>query len=418
MIKKTLLGHKKTLTGLFWRSIQIFTKHGLNLFILLLCAKLLTPFEFGLYTYIYAIVVILALFGDFGISTSTAKYVAQYNATDKKKVKLVLFNMALLVLTLSLIVIGITLIFGPVYLKEKYIYLVYILPIIFLSPITSLFDGIYRGLEKFRKMSLITLIVGIISIIITYISITKYGLVGALISQNVFYLLLLICYLLGYGLIKIRFDKVIVKEIGKYSLIYGLVMFGNILFIRSGIIILGHYNYLVELATYELLNKIFMTLVTPFILLGHVVGPQISVLKARKRNKEILEKLKKYIYYFFISGTIAGAICYFILPIVFKVWLENYYNEIFLSMFPITLINFVTNIWMATIIFGIVVSVGYADILAKIYMIIGAIGVLTSLILINIIGYMGVIYSFAICNILMVIGVIFFVNQRLRTDVS
>src|SRR3989344_3026325 len=159
MLKKTYTNHKETIDNFIWRSLQIFGKQGISFLIFILSAKLLIPYEFGIYNYVLAIIFFFIMFGDFGISTATSKYVAEYNVTDKEKLKSILFNSGVLILGLTIIITIITLIFGKLYLQDKYIYVLYLLPIIFLAPMTSLYDGIYRGLKKFKQLAIISSII-------------------------------------------------------------------------------------------------------------------------------------------------------------------------------------------------------------------------------------------------------------------
>ena len=188
ILSKYLL-NKETLNNFFWRSLQIFGKQGITFFIFIICAFLLPPFEFGVYNYILAIIYFLIMFGDFGISTSVSKYVAEYSLTDKNKLKNVLFSSGILIFGLTIIITVLTVLFGEFYLKENYIYILYLLPMLFLSPMTSLYDGIYRGLKKFKELAIISTIVGIISIFMIYFLIINFGLLGALIAQSLFYLM-------------------------------------------------------------------------------------------------------------------------------------------------------------------------------------------------------------------------------------
>ena len=105
---------------------------------------------------------------------------------------------------------------------------------------TSLYDGIYRGLKKFKQLAIISTIIGFISIFFVYFLIKEYGLIGALISQNIFYFILLLGLGLGYRDFNFKLNKQVVKEIGKYSFIYGLAILGNYLFIRFGIFIVSN----------------------------------------------------------------------------------------------------------------------------------------------------------------------------------
>ena len=119
MFRKLYYLNKETINDFIWRSLQISGKGGITFLIFILCAKLLTPYYFGIYNYALAIIFFLILFGDFGISTATSKYVAEYNITDKNKLKLVLFNSGLIIIALTIIITIITLIIGPWYLKDK-----------------------------------------------------------------------------------------------------------------------------------------------------------------------------------------------------------------------------------------------------------------------------------------------------------
>src|SRR3989344_6964083 len=183
MMKNKYLAHKETIHNFIWRLLQVFGKQGITILIFILCAKLLAPYDFGIYNYVLAIIFFLIMFGDFGISTATSKYVAEYNVTNKEKLKSILFNSGIIILGLTIIITIITLIFGELYLQDKYIYVLYLLPLVFLAPMTSLYDGIYRGLKKFKQLAVISLIIGVLSIIFVYILIKQYGLIGALISQ-------------------------------------------------------------------------------------------------------------------------------------------------------------------------------------------------------------------------------------------
>src|SRR3989338_8028547 len=112
MIKRLYNNHKETVQNFIWRAIQIFGKQGITFLIFILSAKLLIPYEFGVYNYALAIIFFLIMFGDFGISTATAKYVAEYNITNKEKLKSVLFNSGIMILGLTILITILALIFG------------------------------------------------------------------------------------------------------------------------------------------------------------------------------------------------------------------------------------------------------------------------------------------------------------------
>tara|TARA_Y100000310_G_scaffold25020_1_gene23970 strand:+ start:2195 stop:3463 length:1269 start_codon:yes stop_codon:yes gene_type:complete len=399
-IKNKYNQHKETIHNFIWRTLQVFGKQGIIFLIFILAAKLLIPYDFGIYNYILAIVFFLIMFGDFGISTATSKYVAEYNVTDKEKLKSVLFNSGLIILGLTIIISLITIFFGKFYLGDKYIYVLYLLPLIFLAPMTSLYDGIYRGLKKFKQLSIISVIVGLISLSFVYILIKQYGLVGALVAQNLFYFILFLALAIGYREFHFKLNKGVMKEIGKYAFIYGIAVFGYYLFSRIDILILGHFGYINEIATYELINKIFLILLVPFAIIGQVVAPNFARDYALKKYKLIYRKLKKYIILFIGIASTFALLTYLILPIGIKILLSEYYTQLFFMILYPCIIIYSIHVYVTAINAGIIVSTGYAKLMTSLNVILGIFNFILSLILLNLFGFIGVIYATLISHII------------------
>src|SRR3989339_341375 len=314
LIHKHYQRHKETIHNFIWRSLQIFAKQGITFLIFILCAKLLTPYEFGVYNYALAIIFFLIMFGDFGISTATSKYVAEYNATDKNKLKLILFNSGIIILGLTIIVTILTLIIGPGYLQDKYIYVLWLLPLVFLAPMTSLYDGIYRGLKRFKQLAIISLILGFISLFFVYFLIKQYGLVGALVSQNLFYFILLLGVAFGYKEFHLKWNSEIMKNIGKYSIIVGIGSVGLFLYTRIDIIFLGTYNFINEIAYYEIINKILLILLLPSTIISQIISPTITKYYELKQFSKIKDKFKKY----FLFSLLLSLIITFLVFVFYK----------------------------------------------------------------------------------------------------
>lgn len=419
VIEKMFSQHKVIISGFMWRSLQMFGKQGIIFLIFLLCAKLLSPYDFGVYNYILAIVFFLVMFGDFGISTATARYVAEYNIENKAKLRSVLFNAGFLIFFVSLLISAFVFTFGAMFLGNMYSYVLWMLPLIFLSPMTSLYDGIYRGLKKFKSLAIISLTVSFFSIFIVYFFVQKFGLIGALFSQILFYLILLVSLATGYREHSFFFNKEVLIEIGKYSFTYGVAILGNYLFIRSGILILGHNGYITEIGMYELLNKIFTILLLPFVLLGQVMAPNFTELAAKKNYLLIFQKTLKYTKYFFFVGLFLGLVMYVLIPPLIKLLFPLYYNSLFFAIFPFVILIYIANIWAATIDSGILVPTGFAHLMAYFYIVLGTGGTLLSFVLLQYCGYMGVIYSFTISSFLMSILMrIIFLIKILRFNVK
>jgi O-antigen/teichoic acid export membrane protein len=396
MIKKHYTNHKETIDNFLWRSLQIFGKQGIIFLIFILCAKLLTPYDFGIYNYVLAIVFFLIIFGDFGISTATSKYVAEYNATDKEKIKYVLFNSGIIILGLTIVITLLTLLIGPFYLKEKYIYVLYLLPLIFLAPMTSLYDGIYRGLKKFKQLAIISTIIGLISIPMVYFFVKNYGLIGALISQNIFYFILLLGLGVGFREFKIKWNKSIINQIGSYSLWIGLGGIGYIFYARIDTIFLGYYGFIEEIGYYEIINKILMLVIMPFIIIGQVIAPDITSLYQKRNINRIKNKFIKYLFISALSSILIVFLLACSYSMIFGNFLNEYNTEAMQKIFYLMLIVFFTQILNGVIPIGFVNATGHAKLGFYFLGIFGLLHLTLNYIFINAFGFIGIVYSIII----------------------
>jgi O-antigen/teichoic acid export membrane protein len=397
ILKNNYFNHKETIHNFSWRALQIFGKQGLTFFIFILCAKLLTPHDFGIYNYILAVIFMLIIFGDFGISTATSKYVAEYNATDQEKLKFILFNSSVILVSLALIVSLFTVLFGSYFLHEKYIYVLYVLPMLFLAPLSSLYDGIFRGLKRFRELAIISLSVGFVSILFVYLLVSQYGLTGALISQSLFYFILVIALFLTYGNLHVQFDKQLMKTLFNYSVVIGISSIGFYLYSRFSILILGYYGYIEEVNYFEIFIKITAMLAIMFNIIGQVIAPNITILSVKQKFERISSM---YIYYLISSLIFSIFLClglYLSLPLIMELYFPHLLTEGFLQTIGILIWILPVNIISGGISQGFMVATGYAR-LGLLTIPFGILNVIMALIFINQFGYIGVAYSLIIVS--------------------
>lgn len=402
MLKNKYLQHKETIQNFGWRSLQIFGKQGVTFLIFILAAKMLSPYLFGIYNYVLAIIFFLIIFGDFGISTATSKYVAEYNVTDKEKLKAVLFNSGIIILGLTIVITLLTLTFGKYYLGDKYIYVLYLFPLIFLAPMTSLYDGIYRGLKKFKQLAIISTIVGVVSLSFVYILIKQYGLIGALIAQNLFYFILFLALAFGYKEFHFKLNKSVMKEIGKYSCIIGLAGMGYFLYTRIDILILGHFGFIEEIGYYEIINNIFLLLITPIILLATVVAPNTTKNFALKKYNHIKKKLIKETLFLFFIGLGVVILSYLFFPFIFKLFLPEYNIVLLMQILTLLLFLIPFRFFSSYINVGYITPGGFAKILTFNTITFGALNTILDFIFLIRFGFIGVIYATLICQLLFI----------------
>ena len=402
-MKNLILKHyyinKEVITNLVWRGLQIFGQNGITFMIFILCAKLLPSYDFGIYNYTLAILSLLILFGDFGISAATSKYVAEYCVIDKEKIKGVLFNSGIIILGITLLITIFTLLVGPGYLKEKYTYVLLLLPLIFLAPISSLYDGIYRGLKKFKQLAVISMIVGTISIPFVYLLIKSYGLFGALISQNLFYFILVLCLGFGYKEFNFKIDKTIIKKIGTYSFIIGLGSIGFYMFSRIDIIFLGHYGFIEQINYFEIINKILMLFLIPTAMFSQVISPDITAIYFKRDYFKLMEKFKKYLLFSLIFSLTSVILIFLFSKLLLSSFLSEYNNQTMINIIYLMLIVFFTQ-FLNGVIPSMSTATGHAKLNTAFLIIFGIFHVILNYVFINAYGFMGIVYSIIVTKVL------------------
>lgn len=406
MLKKIYKNHKETIHNFIWRALQIGGKQGVIFLIFILCAKLLNPYDFGIYNYVLAIIFFLIIFGDFGISTATSKFVAEYNAVDKEKLKYVLFNSGIIILGLTIILSILTILIGPWYLKERYVYILYLLPLIFLAPMTSLYDGIYRGLKKFKQLSITSMTVGILAIPMVYYLVKVHGLIGALIAQNIFYFVLLLALGFGYREFNLKINKQVIRSIGGYSLILGFISISYYLYTKVDIIILGHFGYIKEIGYYEIINKLYDLIKTPIFIISLVLSPSITSLYVKKDYINVRKKFINYSYYSLILGGILSIFLYFIIPLIIKNSLPQYFTPDSVYIFKILLFILPLRIIATMIGQSHTSSTGNAHYSLWTLFPAGVLNVFLDIFFIGRFGFVGVVYSTIICFTLAIVSLL------------
>ena len=405
--------NREPITHFIWRISQLLMKDGINFLIFIFAAKLLIPYEFGIFNYVMALVFFFILFGDFGISVAASKFVAEYDATDKDKIAYVLFNSALVICVFSAGCCLLLILIGPHFLKEQFPYVLCVIPTMFLAPLTSLYDGIYRGLRQFKKLSLISMTTGIVSLALIYWLIKSYGLWGTLIAQNLFYFLLL----LGLGLFhrgnRCVLHRPILKTIGTYALIIGTIHVSAFLYTRVDTLVLGYFGFITEINYYEIVNKFLMLMLMPFLVAAQVQAPNVVALYSGENRPLVPGKMKKYVQWVSLFSALAILATYLAAPYILQGFFPEYLspamllitNTFLLLFFFQNVSNFVGNTF--------IVSTGHAKINMINIIIFGLLNVVLDVFLVQKTGFMGIAYAKIIVVIPACASLLFFYHRAL-----
>lgn len=405
-----LKNNKEFSRNFIWRCVQTFGKQGASFFLFIIATYLLSKENMGIYNYVFSALYLLTIFADFGISTATSKYVAEYNVVNKEKLKKVLFNTSFIVFVISVVVTILAIIFGPKWFGEYNKYLVYILPLVFLAPLTSLYDGIYRGLKRFKELAIISLIAGGISLVIAYFGTKALGLTGALLTQDAMYLIYAIILSIRYREWVPKLDRKVILDIGKYALAFGVATLGYYLFSKVNVLIMGKYGLFEEIATYELLNKIFTFYLLPFTILGQVLAPYITEAFTLKKYSNVKNIFLKSLLYLGLLSIIFVPVTYFGTKFAVSILMPEYDTALLaMIILPVT-ITYAKNVFGAPINSGIIVSTGHAGIMTILNIVAGGTNVLLSIWAIKQYGFMGVIWVTLIVQVFfsIILNIIYF----------
>jgi len=351
----------------------------------------------GVYAYVSSMLLLLALFTDFGISTSTSRYVALYNSEDKEKVKRIFFNVSLVILVATVVVLVIFILLKDILSVQYPDYLLLTLPMIFIYPMTSLMDGIYRGLKEFKKLALFTILNSVVGIGGAYLLVTNFGLNGTVVAPLLYFSSYLIILLIAYRGYQFVLDRKIVKDVTTYAMYFGIAALGHYLFSKMNVLILGSQNLLEEVAVYELLNKINTELLLPFIVLGQILAPNVVEDFSKKRFENIQKQFRKNLVLTLLAAIIFLPLSILITFVAVNLFFPIYSGDILQSLLLPVALTFSTAVPVVVINTGMITSTGHGKLMAIQNIITGIVNVLLNLFIIKSHGYIAVVWvTFAV----------------------
>lgn len=390
----------------FWNFVQVFTKQGFLFYLFFISAKFLNKFDFGLLNYWMSILTFILIFCDFGISASVKKYTSELNVSkNNNDIKEILFPIFIYFIIISILVSISLLLLKSFLIIEISDYIFYLIPVLFFLPLTSILDGFFKGLKKFRFLGILYLVVSSISSIISFILIKTYFLKGVLISYNIFYLFFsVLLFIFVINKISISYNYTLLFQMIKYGFIIGLSLMSLLFFIKIDIIILGQYKYFKEIANYEIINKILQFILIPFGIFTTILSPNITKYYTLKKYLKIKNLLRNHVLFVLFIGILYSLILYFILPLIIKIFLNKYYNTQILEILNLFLLIIPFLAVRILVLGGYIIATGNAIYFFFGNTIFGIINILLDIILIRYFGFEGILISTVIC---LVLGIIF-----------
>ncbi|KAB8152151.1 oligosaccharide flippase family protein [Kordia sp. TARA_039_SRF] len=176
----------KLIKDSFWSLFGNVAHKGLAIVAGIFIARILGRDIFGEYSIIKSTITAAALFSNFGLMYTSTKFISEYNKKSKEDLKLIVKYTHQIVLLLSSVV-AILICLNAEYVAEvilesetfkKPLQIFGVLIIV--NSLVSLQIGILAGLGKFKEMSKINAIVGVLTLVLSIVFVYSYGLYGAL----------------------------------------------------------------------------------------------------------------------------------------------------------------------------------------------------------------------------------------------
>lgn len=407
LFKKLFSKHLNTINDYFWRFLQIFVKQGTSFLIFYLSSYFLNDIDFGKYNYLMATIFLLSSFCDFGVSVSVHNQVVEVQHKEKIKLKELIFNSLITVSLLSTLFSIIILFTWNNFFIDFSKYKLLVILLIYFIPISSVLDGIYRGLKKFKLLSIVVVFSSLISLISFYFLVSSFGIYGSILSQLILYLVISILLFIFNGKLEHRFSFSHIKNILNYALVIGIGSVAYFLYSRIDIFFLGKFNYFVEISYFEIISKIHGIILLPIYIFAQVISPNIVNYSYNNDYRSLLNKLKKFLIYSLIISVFIVIISILsIKPFISLFFAKYYANEFFTIFYILTFV-----LWVSVVngIFpqAFIASTGDYDIVSKMLFIFGIMNVILDYLFIKRFGALGIAYSTLIVvglsNLLMII---------------
>lgn len=325
--------------SILYRIVGIGLKQGVNILIFFIAAKLLIPADFGLYNYLLAFALAFAVLGDFGISTATSKYVAKHSALRSLSQNNIAGS-ALLVVVLVSCVFSCFLLFVHKYINIDSQYLFLLIALVYLIPIFSVFDGLYRGFLDNKALAVATLAGTITALPSSIFLIVNYSIWGAILSQVLFYAVSIFVFALRYQYAIFRVDKQTIKQLIQISIPLGVIGLVYLTYARLDTILLGTFGYIVEVGYYEIVNKVILLLSLPIQIYAQVMSPRIVGLWHTEREK-VFAIVRRHILYSAPILLLSVLASYVSVDYILQNYLSEYANLLVYTMLGWVLFAFI-----------------------------------------------------------------------------
>jgi O-antigen/teichoic acid export membrane protein len=399
-----------------WRSSQILVKGVSSLVILGISVSYLTSTQYGIITYYTSLLTLFLIFCDFGISASASRFTAEYNEIKSENERKIFGSSTFLIFIFASVTSIVIIFFGKKYLAEYYPQVLFLIPCLFLAPISALLDGIYRGNKKFKELFFRNFYASILTIIVSFYLIMTFKVKGALIALVIANLFYSVAMIFDAKIIIGEYSLSVMKDVSKYALYIGFANISYFMYTQVDILILEKFGFIKEIGYYGIIDRIFNFFLLPPIILGQVIAPEISRLSVTKNDKTI-NRLFKLTSVFGIPIAIIITIIIYITGItILTHWGDQYNTKSFITIFNLLAILLPLKLWSSFTVNGFITPSGNVYIITILTFIGGISNIILDLLLIKLYGFVGIFIATIVVHSLCIFFVNIFFYKKIKRE--
>lgn len=327
---------------------------------------------------------------DFGISASASKYTAEYSALQSDNERKIFGSASVLIIVLATISAVFIVVAGSKLFHQYNRYILILIPNLYITPFISLLDGIYRGKKKFKALFLRNGYCCILAVIVSFLLIMKYELLGAVIAVVAIQVIYFIGLIVSAPVSVSGFSSPVMEKIAKYAMYIGIANISYFMYTRIDIIIMEKFGYIVEIGYYGIIDNIFNFILMPSIILGQTIAPDASRWVSLREYKKLNEKFKLSVLYGLPLSIGLTIVIYFIFLFILNYWGEKYNTESFISILKILSFLLPLKICGSFTANAFITPTGYAKILSVLTFLGGLSNIVLDLLLIRYYGFVGI----------------------------
>jgi len=290
----------KIANGVIWSFFGTFISRGFLFLTTILITNVVSLKEYGEIGIIKSIIITFSMFSIASFGVTATRYISIYKEKDLKKVTRILSLTYFSTILISLVIFLLINIFSKQFAREVInnesfiIETVIISFAIFFSALNGFQNGALAGFEKFKSISIVNIVNGLLAIPILYFSTLYYGVLGFCFGMAILFLLLFLysSYFLRKAMIEneVRFNfkdiKSEIKVIKKFSIpsfLGGFIISPTILICNN--ILVKSNNGFIQMGIYEAAFNFSIVAMTFNSMVGQVIYP-FAIRMFDKKNEK------------------------------------------------------------------------------------------------------------------------------------